>query len=204
MITICCTAQKNEKINPSGKFYFGAEIVSNAITSLENEKKNSLSGGLHAEYYFARHWSIVSGIKYYEIGISYYRPESERIVTGGTLFNSVSYIEKIPERFGNFKGSAITIPLQIKWEFRLYRNLGASLNLGATYTFETKSEYGAYSSEKVINYSKIYGGYISGVGFNYFVNKNSAIYLSFDGIDSSKKTSNQFTSIGFKYTFKEQ
>ena len=74
LFTICNLAQEKTNIDPSGKFYFGAEIVSNKITSLEIENKSSITAGLLAEYYFARHWSLSSGLKYYDTGVSYYKP----------------------------------------------------------------------------------------------------------------------------------
>ena len=210
LFTLCNLAQEKTNIDPKGNLYFGAEIGSNKISSLENENKNSVTAGLLAEYYFARHWSLSSGLKYYDIGVSYYIPEIKSIGNPWIYVSSGS-----PEQFGNFKGSAISIPMQIKWEFRVYHDFGASFKLGTAYTIETKSQYGNYSSEKGIDFSKKYFSTIIGYGFNYFINKNSAIYVSSEKFSGSNKsavsnsnsnlskfTTNQLTSIGYKYTFK--
>ena len=207
LLTVCSIAQEKTNIDPTGNLYLGIEGGTNIVKSLETENKEAIQFGAKAEYYFARHWSLSTGIKYYDIGVSYYTPGSS---SGNVIFNLDSQAQ-----FGNFKGNALTVPLQIKWEFRLYKNLGASLNLGATYTFETKSEYGAYSSDKKVNFSNNYGGFISGIGINYFLNKNSALYFSYESISGSvkgeysgfifsdsKNTFNQLTSIGYKYVFK--
>ena len=205
--TLCNLAQEKTNIDPKGNLYFGAEIGSNKITSLEIENKNSITAGLLAEYYFARHWSLSSGLKYYEIGVLYNKPSSG---SSGGWFDLSS-----PTQFGSFNGFAIAIPLEIKWEFRVYKNFSASLKLGSAYTIETSTEYGNYSSERGIDFSKKYSSTIIGYGFNYFINKHSAIYFSSDVIIGSSKgyvssflfseyknTTNQLTSIGYKYTFK--
>ena len=210
LFTLCNLAQEKTNIDPKGNLYFGAEIGSNKITSLKIENKNSITAGLLAEYYFARHWSLSSGLKYYDTGVSYFKPAYS---VGGGFGGFLS--SSSPAEFGFFSGSVISVPLEIKWEFRVYKDFGASLKMGTSLTYETKSEYIAYSSDKGVDFSKFYGSINLGFGFNYFINKHSAIYFSSERITGStkgevstlvfsgfKNTSNQLTSIGYKYTFK--
>lgn len=106
-----CFAQR---INPKGKWYFGIEIGSNDITSDElNLFKNSVQGGLLAEYYFATHWSISGKIKYFKTGVSFYNPDTH----SGGWFDLGS-----DESYGTFKGQVISIPIYLKWEFRIFKN----------------------------------------------------------------------------------
>jgi hypothetical protein len=63
-------SQTNEIVNPNGKWFFGAEIGLNTITSINPNNTNSIQGGILAEYYFEKHFSISGRIKYFETGVS--------------------------------------------------------------------------------------------------------------------------------------
>ncbi len=203
------TAQANsELINPKGKWFFGLEIGSNKINSLSlGEPKKSLQAGLLAEYYFARHWSLSGRIKYFETGVSFYKPNTH----SGSWFDLGS-----DASFGVFNGAVVTTPLNIKWEFRIYKNLGASLKMGGAYTLETKSNYSDYSNNLSTDYSKQYTSFNAGYGFNYFVNKKTAVYLDVEAYLGESKghsegffgnihynTENILVNFGVKHNFKK-
>ena len=202
-------SQTKEIINPKGKWYFGAEVGQNLITSYSfGENKKSLQGGILAEYYFARHWSLSGRIKYYETGVSFFTPNTH----SGSWLDLGS-----DESFGSFSGAVISIPLDIKWEFRVYKNLAGSFKLGYVHNFETKSNYGPYSAGANTNLPKQFGGFNAGYGFNYFINKKYAVYIDVetfiggskghsDGFlyDNYHYTENNLVSIGCKYTFKQE
>ena len=202
-------SQTKEIINPKGKWYFGAEIGQNLITSYSfGENKKSLQVGILSEYYFARHWSLSGRIKYYETGVSFFTPSTHT----GSLIDLGS-----DESFGSFSGAVISIPLDIKWEFRVYKNLAGSFKLGYVYNFETKSKYGAYSEGVNTDFPKQFSGINAGYGFNYFINKKYAVYLDIEAFGGGSKghsngflydsyhiTENSLISIGCKYTFKEE
>jgi len=194
---------KNEIINPKGKWYFGAEIGTNTISSFSlGEPNQSFQGGVLAEYYFARHWSLSARIKYFETGVSFYDAG-----TNGSSGYIFSYSGR-ESYYGNFKGAEIAIPLNIKWEFRISENLGGSLKIGAAYTIETKSEYGSYSKDLPTNYPTRYESDNLGYGFNYFINKKMAFYLDFEYFIGNSKgyghySENKLTNIGTKYNFKK-
>jgi hypothetical protein len=200
---------KNEIINPKGKWYFGAEIGTNKISSLTlGEPNKSFQGGVLAENYFARHWSLSARIKYFETGVSFYKPNTH----SGSWFDLGS-----DEYFGSFNGAVIAVPLNLKWEFRLYKNLGASIKLGYSQTFETKREYGKYSPNlNPNNYPTEYGSFNVGYGFNYFVDKKMAVYIDFEYYNGGSKgysngflhnfhypNENKLTNFGTKYNFKK-
>lgn len=201
------SSQTKEIINPKGKWYFGAEIGQNLITSYsfgENEK--SLQAGILSEYYFARHWSLSGRVKYYETGVSFFKPSTH---TGG-WFDLGS-----DESFGSFSGAVISIPLDIKWEFRVYKNLAGSFKLGYVHNFETKNSYGPYSEGADTNFPKQFSGINAGYGLNYFIDKRYAVYLDIEAFgggskghsegflyDSYHYTENSLISLGCKYTFK--
>jgi Outer membrane protein beta-barrel domain len=203
-------AQTNkELINPKGNWYFGAELGNNKITSFSmGEIDKSFQGGIVAEYYFARHWSIMGKIKYFETGVSFYKPNT----------HSGSWFDLGNDEFsGTFKGAEIALPIDIKWEFRLCKNLAGSLKLGYAYTIETKNEYSNYTQNlNPNNYSKEYGSLNIGYGFNYFINRKIAVYLDIEFYNGESKgysegffgkthysTKNTLTSIGIKYNFKK-
>lgn len=201
-------SQTKEIINPKGIWFFGAEIGMNKINSFANgESKSSFQGGILSEYYFARYWSLSGRIKYFETGVSFYKPNTH----SGSWFDLGS-----DEYFGSFNGAVISIPLDVKWNFRIFKNLGGSLKLGYAYNIETKSNYSNYSENLKTDYSKQYGSVNAGFGFNYFINKNIAIYLDAefysgttkgysDGLlgRNSYNTENNLINFGIKYNFKK-
>lgn len=199
---------QTEIINPSGKWYFGIEIGTNKISSFSIGKtKQSLQGGVLAEYYFARHWSLSGRVKYFETGVSFYKPNTH----SGSWFDLGS-----DESFGTFEGAVIAIPIDIKWEFRIHKNLGGSLKLGYGFNLETKSNYSNYSSNLPIDYSKQYGSFNLGYGLNYFMNKKMALYIDVEFYSGDSKgnsdgffgktyypTENNLINLGIKYNFKK-
>jgi Outer membrane protein beta-barrel domain len=199
---------KPEIINPKGNWYFGAEIGLNTITSFNlGEHNKSFQGGVLAEYYTGRHWSLCGRIKYFETGVSFYRPNTH----SGSWFDLGH-----DESFGTFKGAVITIPIDIKWEFRVHKNLGASLKMGYTYNFETKSNYSNYSNNSQIDYPKKYHGFNAGYGLNYFLSKKIAVYIDVEFYSGDSKgysdgffgktaylVENHLTNVGIKYNFKK-
>jgi hypothetical protein len=201
-------SQTNEIINPKGKWFFGAEIGINKINSFSNgESKNSFQGGILTEFYFTKHWSLTGRIKYYNTGVSFYKPNTH---TGSWLDLGTD------ESFGNFKGAVISIPLDIKWEFRIYKNLGGSLKLGYAYNIESTSNYGNYSANLNTDFPKQYGSANAGYGLNYFMNKKMAVYLDVEFYSGTAKgysdgffgrnsynTENYLINFGIKYNFKK-
>jgi len=200
-------SQISENVNPKNTWYFGAEVGINNIRDFNVENsKLTFQGGLLAEYYFAKQWSLSGKVKYFETGISFYQAP-----TGGGWFGS-------SERHGTFRGTAVTIPLNIKWEFRVYKNLKANLKLGYGYTIETKSEYINYSENMPTeDYSKSYDSTITGFGLNYFINKKMAVCIDYEYFIGTSKgyrsdilgnvdyyTRNIFISVGIKYNFKNE
>lgn len=199
-------SQEPENVNPKNTWYFGAEVGINNIHDFNvGKSKLSFQGGLLAEYYFAKQWSLSGKVKYFETGISFYQAPN------GGWFGSA-------ERQGTFRGAVIAIPLNIKWEFRLYKNLKANLKLGYGYTIETKSEYINYSENMPTDgYSKGYGSSNAGFGLNYFINKIMAVYVDLDYFNGSSKgyrstllgnvdyyTRNSLISFGVKFNFKNE
>lgn len=189
-------AQSNENeisLNQKNNWYFGIELGVNSIPSLmENESKNSFQGGLTAEYYFGKQWSALGRIKYFKTGVSFVNDES----------------------YGTFEGSVVSIPLDVKWEFKIFKNLKGNLKLGGAYNYEIQSNYN-FPSEMKTDYSKSFISMNSGVGLSYFLSTKTAIYISLDsfrfggykGTQSSflggdnYYTDNNQINLGVKYNF---
>ncbi|WP_298541307.1 outer membrane beta-barrel protein [uncultured Aquimarina sp.] len=209
LLSNAITSQSKEIINPKGKWFFGAEIGSNTITSYSlGESSTSLQGGILVEYYFAKHWSLSGRLKYFKTGVSF-----NQDATGGSGFFSFSS----PRYSGVFNGDVFTIPINLKWEFRIYKNLSGNIKLGYAYNIETKSEYVNYTSNLRTDYPKYYGSVNPGVGLNYFVNKKMSVYIDFENYfgpkrgktpglfsDGSKYLNNLLFNVGVKYTFKNK
>lgn len=172
-------SQATEIINPKGQWFFGVELGTNKINSFSNdESKTSFQGGFLAEYYFAKHWSFSSKIKFFNTGVSFFQSSVDAVFFD--LLDRDQYS-------GTFKGTVIAIPFAIKWEFRIYKNLGANLKLGYAFNIETKSTYSNYSSNISTDYPKQYGSTNSGFGLNYFINKKMAIYFDVESCRGGAK-----------------
>jgi hypothetical protein len=201
-------AQTNDIINPKNKWFFGIEAGQNEISSFSlNESKNSIQVGLLTEYYFTKKWSLSAKLKYYKTGVSFYK--------GGLTSSNFGGFFSTSTRSGTFKGEVITLPLIIKWEFKIYKKFKGNLKLGYTFNKEIKSSYVNYSNNFNTNdYKKDYQGTLFGYGFNYFISNKSAIYLDVETYTGTEKggptsllsngdiiTLNNLISIGFKYNF---
>ncbi|WP_309607596.1 outer membrane beta-barrel protein [Flavobacterium sp.] len=203
-------------VNASGNWYFGVEIGSNKITSYTlGEPNKSFQGGILAEYYTGRHWSLTGRIKYFRTGLSYFLPSYKSNTTSHGMEPDFTGLFDYNEDFGKFDGAVITLPLNIKWEFRIWKNFSGNLNLGINYNFETKSKYFYSDNENYSKYnSKQYASFNAGYGFNYFISKKIGVFLnveSYSGVIKGRTKSLFFSSIyntnsminlGFKYNFK--
>ncbi|WP_134397050.1 outer membrane beta-barrel protein [Flavobacterium psychrophilum] len=189
-------AQKTKEIiKPKGNLYLGVEIGTNTITSFSNNKTNkSFQEGLLIEYYFAKQWSALARVKYFETGVSFVNNDN----------------------FGEFNGSVISIPIDIKWEFRIYKNLKSNLKIGGAYNFETKANY-IFSTNLETNNSKSFVNFNTGIGLNYFLSKKTTIYIDFETykfggykgnsqsfiLSKNYYTENNLINIGIKYNLKK-
>jgi len=187
-------SQTNEIVNPKGKWFFGAEIGLNTITSIHPSKINSIQGGILAEYYFAKHWSVNSRIKYFKTGV----------------------LNKYDSAIGIFEGAVISVPLNIIWEYRILNNFSGNLKLGIALNQELKSDY-YYPPNESTDYSKFYGTFNPGIGFNYYISKNTALFMNYEvyvlGNDRDdadlfdivpNSPNNNLFNIGIKYNFENE
>jgi hypothetical protein len=187
-------------------WFFGAELGLNTITSnSENleQNNNSIQGGFVAEYYLSKHWSLIGKIKYFDTGASYFVQGNNSIIFGSET------------RLLMFEGSVLSIPLALKWNYRLFPNLKGNLKAGLAYNFETKSNYSSINMDT--NYSKNFGSFTAGLGLEYTVSPKTILYVDFDtnqfGGYKGKKyalisfndniyTTNNLLSFGMKHNFK--
>jgi hypothetical protein len=186
-------SQTKEIINPKGKWFFGTEIGLNAMTSVHPSRMTSLQGGFLTEYYFAKHWAVNGRIKYFETGLN----------------------NKNDSAYGFFEGAVISVPLNIIWEYRIFKNFSGNLKLGVALNQEVKSNYYYPPNEKT-DYSKFYRTFNPGIGFNYFISKNTAVYMNYEvfvlGNDRDdadwfdivpNSPNNNLFNIGIKHDFKK-
>lgn len=199
-------AQNTSSVNPKGMWYFGGEIGRNRIASFElSEPSTSFQGGILTEYYFTKQWSLVGRIKYYKTGVSFINEPFNIISPNRTTYTR-----------GQFYGEAITIPLNLKWEFRIYKNFKGYLKIGAAYSIETKSTYQNYVPEINENFPSQYYNTNIGYGFTYFLSKNNALFLDLEAFtggakgresglfifgDGSVNVSNGLINLGYKHHF---
>ena len=188
-------SQTSDIVNPKGKWFFGAEFGLNTITSIHPNHENSIQGGILGEYYFAKHWSLSARIKYFKTGVSYNDDSAYR-----------------------FYGSVISIPININWEYRIMKKFGGNLKLGLAFNQEINSDY-YYPTGAKTDYSTLFATFNPGIGFNYYKNKNTAIYINYEvyilgnnrresnGIINflpDNTTNNNLFNIGIKYSFKKE
>ena len=187
-------SQTSEIVNPKGKWFFGAEIGLNAITSVHPSRMASIQGGFLTEYYFAENWSVNGRIKYFETGV----------------------INKNNSAKGFFEGAVISVPLNIIWKYQIIKNFNGNLKLGIALNQEVKSNYYYPPNEKT-DYSKFYSSFNPGIGFNYFISKNTALYMNYEvyvlGNDRDEadflkvvanSPNNNLFNVGIKYNFKKE
>lgn len=194
----CFSQQKNQ-------FFFGAEVGLNTITSYNlGEDNKSFQGGFVAEYYFISHLSLSAKLKYFDTGVSF-----ERSGTGGTFFNTGS-------RALIFKGSVLSLPITLNWNYKCLSKLMATFKSGFAYNFETRSQY-ELAKNLDTNAPKSFVSLTGGFGLQYIANKKTIIFIDFDtnllggfkGTDNgflfskSYYTNNNLLSIGIKQNFKK-
>ncbi len=182
-----------EIVNPKGKWFFGAEIGVNMITSIEPDHTNSFQGGILAEYYFAKHWSVDARLKYFTTGVS----------------------NKYNSKKGVFEGAVLALPINIKWDYRIYKNLSGTLKAGISLNQEVKSDY-YYPTSENTNFSTFYASFNPGLGLNYFISANTAVYMNYEvyvlGSDRDNadwlqilpnSPNNNLFNVGIKYNFRK-
>ncbi len=195
---------KSDNINPVGKWFFGVEVGPNIIKTFSLGEENTfVQGGVLVEYYLFKHWSVSGRIKYFETGLSFYQTETR----SNGFFDGAVRLEK--PRYGKYVGEVITIPINVKWEFRLWKNFCGQFNIGANYNYEIKK---SYESSEYLGESNN-GKYISlnvGYGCTYFVSKSNAVFFNLEsyqgggdrGYQISANT-NTLLNFGYKYSFKK-
>ncbi len=190
--------EENKIIDPNGKWFFGAEIGRNEITSFRfGEPSTSLQGGVLVEYYTGKHWSLTGRVKYFKTGVSFYTPNTE------------------DESFEIFNGEVISIPINIKWEFSIIKNLSGYLKTGFAHNSETKSDY-IFTSYQNPNFPKKYSNFNTGLGLTYNISNKTTFYFDIEsynlgGLKGSSGgwffpknyyTDNALLNFGIKINFK--
>ena len=189
-------------INPKGNWFFGVEVGATIISSFSyNEEKKSFQGGLLVEYYIGNKWSVTGRIKYFKIGQS-----------TGVVYNANSSVDLTYYR--RFDGEALSIPLNLKWEYKIIRNFRGNLKFGFALNQETNSKY-EYKIGENTDYPFFFIDYNFGIGISYFINKKLSIYLEgeFKGLGRERydtktfilpaSANNSFSNFGIKYNFKK-
>lgn len=186
-------------------WFFGAEIGNNTITSFNlGEEKNSFQMGLIAEYHFAKHWNIIGRLKYFKTGASFFKNG-----TNGTYLSSDT-------KALIFNGAVLSIPLNIKWNYKIFSKLKGNLKAGFVYNIETESDY-LLASNIDTNNPKSFGSFNTGLGLEYCLKSKTILFIDYEtyqlggykGNDSgfifSKNyyTTNNLLNIGIKYNFKK-
>jgi hypothetical protein len=205
MLSYCSItySQTDSIVNPNKKWFFGAEIGTNKILSFYyNEPTKSFQGGFITEYYYSKKWSITGRLKYFKIGAS-------RGIVYNTYNNTVDL-----KNYHRFDGEVIAVPINLKFEYKIFRNFRGNFKFGFALNQETKSEY-QYPIGERTNYSTFFIDYNLGLGFIYYVNNNSAIYIEseFKGLGKDRddlqtfiapnSTNNSFFNFGVKHCFKK-
>ncbi len=212
ILFICfCTLQMNAQskiINPKKNWYFGVELGTNKALSNEFRfrQKQQFQFGVLAEYYLAKQWSLVGKVKYYDTEVVFDLP-------GGGFSDGAT-----PYPTMDFRGKVISMPLNIKWEFRLVKNFKGFLTFGTAYNIETKNDYTIPGNPNpdVSMFQTNYFSVNFGTGFTYFFSDTIAVFISYEinsggdkgnykpfidlGPDQCSAT-NRLTNFGIKYNF---
>jgi hypothetical protein len=192
LISFCAYSQTKIKIiNPKGKWYFGAEIGQNRITSFGYDEGNSsISFGGISEYYFDKQWSVQGRLKYMKTGVSFInQPDT------GWNWNWIKATQDLSSFsiYNRFDGQTIVIPIDLKWEYRIYKNFHGSIKMGPALNAETKSIYN-YGNVDSTHFSSTSVNMNLGYGFNYYLSKKYCLGLDFESyiFGASKGTTSGF------------
>ena len=194
-------SQKDSVIDTNKKWYFGLEMGFTKIDSYShNEPTTSFQGGLFSEYYFSEKFSFTARLKYFKIGESH---------GGATILPILS------ENYHRFDGEVISLPINIKFEYKIFKNFRGNVKMGVVFNQEILSKY-YYPIDKKTNYSTFFIDYNVGFGFSYFLNADTALFIDFEtkGLGKDRddsptfilphSTNNSFINIGLKYSFKKR
>lgn len=172
------------------KWFFGAEIGNNTITSINSENKNSFHAGILSEYYFSDKWSLLGRLKYFKTGVS-------------NLNNSAV-----------FKGTVLSVPINLKYEYNIASKIKGNVIIGFAFNKEIKSTY-YYPPNENIDFTTFYGNFNTGLGWSFDISKNTNLFMNYEVYILSKDKSNNdgflqiipngpnnnLLNIGFKYNF---
>ena len=146
-------------VNPAGKWFFGAEIGPNIITSYNfNEPNKSLQGGVLAEFYTGRHWSLTGRFKYFETGVSFLNTK---------------------DNFKSYNRAVISIPVNIKCKINLDEKSVFYIKNGLAYNYGlTSNNYSEYCL--VEDEAKSFVSFNYGIGFEYYTSSNNILFIDLE------------------------
>jgi len=141
--------------NPTKKWFVGTEIGYNSVLLNTKNYKKSFEYGAFVEYYYLKNFSVTIRVKSYKKGYN----ESP-------LYKTT-------------QSDILSIPINLKWEFKLIHQLKVTASLGLAfvteknYKYEEDSEY----KDKIENTDTTLN---SGMGINYFLSKKIGIFIYFE------------------------
>lgn len=169
MLTLNLNAQK-------GNFLAGMEGGANIAA---NAPYNTLSaqGGLVGEYRFARQWSVVGKIKWNRGDASYHRHADYKTTRHGM---GPDFSGMFDGNYFDFDYSSqnIIVPINVKWNFRIYKDFSGYIDNGYYLNFMLSSRYNI-SKEKDVKNPKVSLGYNAGAGLSYRMKSGNTIYADY-------------------------
>jgi hypothetical protein len=189
----------------------------NTITSFSlGEKNKSLQGGLLAEYYFAKHWSIMGRIKYFRTGVSYSNFDNNSNTSSNGNGSPFFSLFSSSYRYAYYEGAVISIPINVKWEYNIIKNLKGNIKHGYSYNYEAYNKY-YYSSEITPNNRKSSLTHNLGIGISCNISNKATIFMEWETYQLGGEkftvpaliipgfyfTTNDMLNFGVKYNFKK-
>lgn len=198
---------QTERLNNKGKLFVGAELGGNVVHK-DNGNVIHPQFGVSGEYYFARKWSFSTKIKFHKAHLYYHipKPEPYPCKIGGLSCGWGDREEKI----ANFESYNILIPINLKWDYKIAKNLYGYINGGFFINIETKS-YRNVTDNVKLNHNPVYASMNMGTGLGYQLKNNNVIYIDYNfyrggdmikvdgfGWDSYYYPINSHISIGYR------
>ena len=118
-----------------------------------------------------------------------------------------------------FEGNIVSVPIVIKYDFKIHKNFRGFIHFGPAYNFETSSNYivPQVSNPDLSGFQSTYFSYNAGWGLSYAVSDKIAFYFvnsinrggrkgSYHNFLSSgnRDAINELVNIGIKYNFKNK
>lgn len=181
------------------KWFMGAETGLNIVQSdyVNDNQPVSVQLGILSEYYLNNNFAIVGKLKYYQAKVNH--TVTETSYNSSSLFNSSYTFNNV-----SYSGNILTIPIGLKYEFRISKTLRGAVKICPSLNYEISSQYD-YPVGTKTDYNHFFVGLNPGAGLNYCVSESSILFVEAEpnfGASRGKTTGLDFNNQSQTHTYR--